>query len=137
VEEDPDPDTTARPDEPRKALAYKLTVEQITLEGETDEDGYIECKIPATAMSGQLVLAPDTPDETEMTLNLGYLNPIDEVSGVKQRLQNLCFDCGDQTNEETPDLEDAVRAFQEKCGLPPTGQLDDDTRAELVKAHIS
>jgi N-acetylmuramoyl-L-alanine amidase len=137
TEEDPPPDTAARADEPRKSMAYTLVIESVTIRGQTDSDGFLECDIPSDAMSGRLVLAPDTPHETEVALNLGYLDPIDEVSGVKQRLRNLCFDSGDETNEETSDLEDAVRAFQSKHGLSATGTIDDATRAALLKAHIS
>lgn len=135
VEEDPEPDTTPRTDEARKALAYKLVIDGVTTEGQTDGDGFLDCPIPAQAMTGLLVLAPGTPHETEVPLHLGHLDPIDEVSGIKQRLRNLCFDCGDQTDEETPDLEAALRAFQTKHGLSATGQIDDATRAELLKAH--
>ena len=137
VREDPPPDTAERADEPRKAMGYRLTVDGVTTEGDTDADGFIEREIPLNATSGRLVLAPGTPHETEVPLNLGHLNPIDEISGVKQRLKNMCFDCGDQTNEVTPDLEAAVRAFQLKHGLPPSGQINDATRAGILKAHIS
>ena len=82
-------------------------------------------------------VAPDTPDETEVTVNLGHLDPITEVTGVKQRLRNLCFDCGDQTPEENEDLETALRAFQSKHGLSVTGTIDQATRDELSKQHGS
>jgi N-acetylmuramoyl-L-alanine amidase len=126
-----------RDDEPRKEMAYRLTVDDVTMDGRTDADGFLECEIPQNATSGHLVLLPGTPHETEVPLLVGHLDPIEEVSGVKQRLKNLCFDCGDQTNEVTPDLEDAVSAFQSKYGLPSTGQLDDATRAAILKAHIT
>jgi len=129
------PAEVARADEPRKALAYELIIDDIPTQGETDDDGYIDREISPDAKNGRLVLAPGTPHETEVTLHLGHLDPIDEVTGVKQRLRNLCFDCGDQSNEETPDLADAVSMFQAKHGLPATGQLDAATRAEILNAH--
>lgn len=135
VVEDPQPDTTPRQDEARGGITYQLIVDGVTTDGTTDSDGYLDCEIPADAMSGQLILSPGTPHETVMPLNLGHLDPIDEVSGVKQRLRNLCFDCGDQTDETTPDFEAAVGAFQLKHGLSVTGKVDDATRAELLKAH--
>ena len=137
TEEDPPPDTSPRTDQPRKSLAYKLTIDGVTIAGTTDGDGYIDCEIPARAQTGQLVLAPGTPDETEVTVNLGHLDPITEVTGVKQRLRNLCFDCGDQTPEENDDLETALRAFQTKHGLSVTGTIDQATRDELSKQHGS
>jgi N-acetylmuramoyl-L-alanine amidase len=135
VGEDPAPDDSARTDQPRKGVAYKLEFEGVTVTGETDADGYVECEIPPGAKRAVLVLAPGTPDETELPLNLGHLDPIDEVSGIKQRLRNLCFDCGDQGDEETPDLAAAVRAFQAMHGLTVTGNVDAATRAEILKAH--
>ncbi|HEY4188731.1 MAG TPA: peptidoglycan-binding domain-containing protein [Polyangia bacterium] len=135
VEEDPEPDATPRTDEARKGLAFKLVIDGVTIEGQTDGDGYLDCQIPAQAMSGHLVLAPGTPHETEVPLHLGHLDPIAEVSGIKQRLRNLCFDCGDQTDDETPGLAAALRAFQAKHGLSVNGEIDDPTRAEILKAH--
>ena len=133
--QDPEPDSEARRDEPRKGLAYTLFVNEETIQGSTDGDGYVDCDIPPNASQGRLVLAPGTPHETEIKLNLGHLDPIDEVSSVKQRLRNLCFDCGDHSDEETPDFAAALRAFQTKHALDPTGTLDEQTRSEILKAH--
>jgi N-acetylmuramoyl-L-alanine amidase len=135
VDNDPESEPTARKDEPRKALPYKLYVGDLVIEGKTDDDGYVECEVPANAGHGRLLLAPGTPDETEIKVNLGHLDPIDELSGVKQRLRNLCFDCGDQSDERTPAFEAALRAFQRKHGMEPTGILDDATRARILKEH--
>ncbi len=135
IGEDPEPNTAARPDEPRGGLAFRLEVDGVAQEGVTDSDGYVDCEIAPNAMSGRLVLAPGTPHETVVSLRLGHLDPIDAVSGVKQRLRNLCFDCGEQGDEETPDLEAALRAFQTKHGLSATGRIDDATRTEILKAH--
>src|SRR6185295_4058908 len=95
-----------------------------TIEGKTDADGFIDCEMPPNATKGRLILAPGTPHETELPLNFGHLDPIEEISGVKQRLKHLCFDCGDPNDEETPELESALRAFQAKHGLSVTGKID-------------
>src|SRR6478752_10449956 len=133
--EDPDPPKGKREDKPRPGIAYVLELGDRVIKGTTDGDGYVNCEIPANAQKGKLVIQPGTPHETEIELNLGHLDPIDEVSGVKQRLRNLCFDCGDDNDEETPDFAAAVRAFQTKHALTATGEVDDETRAELLKAH--
>jgi hypothetical protein len=137
TEEDPPPDNSPRTDEPRKNLAYKLIIDGVTTEGNTDGDGYVDCEIPVRARAGQLVLAPGTPHETEVALNLGHLDPISEITGIKQRLRNLCFDCGDQSPEMNEDLATALRAFQAKHGLSVSGQIDQMTRDELQKQHGS
>jgi hypothetical protein len=133
--QDPESDRAPRRDEPRGQLAFTLYVNEETIQGTTDQDGYVDCGIPPNVTRARLVLAPGTPHETEIKLNLGHLDPIDEISGVKQRLRNLCFDCGDQSNEETPDFAAALRAFQGKHALEPTGVLDEQTRAEILNAH--
>lgn len=135
VDGDPEPQSTARQNEPRKVLPFKLHVNDLVIEGRTDDDGYLECEIPPDASFGRLLLSPGTPDETELKINLGHLDPIDELSGVKQRLRNLCFDCGDQSDEETPGFEAALRSFQRKHGMEPTGTLDGHTRARILKEH--
>ncbi|HET9959411.1 MAG TPA: peptidoglycan-binding domain-containing protein [Polyangiaceae bacterium] len=137
VGEDPEPSREARHDEPRANVKYVVELDEVRISGVTDGDGVLECDIPTKARSGRLILAPGTPDETVLPLNLGHLDPIDTVSGVKQRLANLCFDCGDRSDEETPGFASALRAFQTKQGLAPTGQLTSETRHALQTAHGS
>jgi len=71
-----------------------------------------------------------------VTLRLGHLDPIDTVSGAKQRLSNLGYGCG-----PGPDLDEttreALRAFQGDQGATQTGELDDTTRTQLQQAHGS
>lgn len=134
--EDPEPEKTPLEDEPRKDLAYRLEIGELTYEGKTDGDGILEQLIPPDAGTGRLILEPGTPNETVLPLNLGHLDPIEDVSGVKQRLANLTFPCGDD-DELTPELAAALRAFQAKHGLDVTGELDDETRDAIKKAHAS
>jgi len=132
--EDPEPDATPLKDEPRPDVVYKLEVDSLTFEGTTDSDGVLEHDIPPHARSGRLILEPGTPNETILPLNLGHLDPVEEVSGVKQRLANLTFDCG-SGDGETPELAAALRSFQLKNGLEVTGKIDQATKDELAKIH--
>ncbi len=132
--EDPEPDATLLKDEPRADVAYRLKIDGSTFEGKTSSDGVLECDIPPHVKTGWLILEPGTPNETSLALNLGHLDPIDEVSGVKQRLANLTFDCG-SGDGETPELEAALRLFQQKNGLKVTGKIDQATKDELAKLH--
>jgi len=133
--EDPEPDTRPRDDEPRANVAYKLEVEGQVFTGTTDGDGRLEHDIPPDAARGQLILEPDTPNESIFPLNLGHLDPVSELSGVKQRLANLSYGCGDCDDEETPQLAEALRAFQAKHGLSINGEADDATRNKLKEVH--
>jgi len=133
--EEPDPEPLALEDKPRKNVPYILLLDGKATSGSTDSDGRIELSIPPDARSGTLTLDPGTLKERVISLNLGHLNPIDGVSGVTQRLNNLGFPCGDGTDEET--LSAALRVFQEKSGLPITGNVDDATRNKLRDLHLS
>jgi putative peptidoglycan binding protein len=133
VSEDPEPGPPPE-DKPQANIAYKVEIGALTIEGQTDSDGILECDIPPDARAGRVILEPGTPNETVLPLNLGHLDPIEEVSGVKQRLANLTFPCGDG-DDETPELAAALRAFQEKFSLEITGALDQKTRDAIAKAY--
>jgi len=135
--EDQEVNQTQREDEPRRNVPYVLNIDGNLIEGTTDEEGMIEINIPPNAQRGRLIVEPGTPNEVSIPVNLGHLNPISELSGVKQRLANLGFDCGDRNDEETPGLEAMLRAFQEKHGLNVTGELDQATRDKLQELHGS
>jgi N-acetylmuramoyl-L-alanine amidase len=137
VSEDPDPDEQKVEEEPRANVPYRLEVDGIVSEGETDDEGRVEVTIPPDARGGKITLEPATEREAVFELKLGHLDPIEEPSGVKQRLNNLGIFCADASNEATPELEAAVREFQEKHGLEVTGEVDDATRDELEELHES
>jgi peptidoglycan hydrolase-like protein with peptidoglycan-binding domain len=52
----------------------------------------------------------------------------DDEADARKRLHNLGYAVG-------PDLKPAIAAFQQDYGLTPNGDLDDDTRDTLTKAH--
>jgi len=137
LSEDPEPQTEPLEDEPRANVPYLLDVDAQRFEGTTDADGFLEVAVPGNARRGRLLLYPGTEQQEEFTLELGHLAPITEIVGVKQRLANLTFDCGDRTEEMTPGLEQAITAFQVKHGMEPTGELTDDFRTALQEAHGS
>lgn len=126
-----------REDTPRQNVPYVLEIDGSLIEGITDGDGRIECPIPPNAQRCRLILEPGTLNEVSIPVNLGHLNPLSEFSGVKQRLSNLGFDCGDRNDTETPGLEAILRAFQEKHGMNVTGELDQATRDKLQELHGS
>ncbi len=132
---DPQPEYPPEEDRPRADVPYVLDIDGVRQEGTTDADGRIEAPIPGNARRGKLILNPGTEEEETIELRLGAVGPITELSGVKQRLHNLTFDCGDVNEQETPELEAALRAFQQKHGLEVTGRADQATRDKLVEAH--
>jgi len=63
---------------------------------------------------------------------IGWMDPIAEVSGIQARLNNLGFDCGDPDGAPDDDTTSAVKAFQARIGIDPTGTIDDTLRQKLA-----
>lgn len=125
-------------DEPWANAPFVLQIDgQIVGEDQTDSDGYLEVQIPPNAREGRLIVEPGTERERIIPLNLGHLNPVETVSGVKQRLFNLGISCGESDEQETAEFEEAVREFQAKHGLEVTGRVDQQTRDAIRDAHGS
>jgi hypothetical protein len=120
-------------EEPWTNCPYILEIDGNRINGTSDGQGFVEAKIPPRAQSGRLIMSPRNPDEMIIELSLGTLNPPDEISGVKQRLSNLGFDCGDDGNEVTEAFAEALQLFQECYGLRATGEVDDATRDKLTE----
>jgi peptidoglycan hydrolase-like protein with peptidoglycan-binding domain len=70
-------------------------------------------------------------------LRLGHLDPVAEISGVQARLLNLGIYGGPVDGEMNPEFEAAIRVFQERNGLQPTGKLDDQVKSWAERAHGS
>jgi N-acetylmuramoyl-L-alanine amidase len=137
ITEDPEPTGQPNEDEPRANVPYVLDIEGERHEGTTDADGYLEVPMPGNAELGRLTLNPGTENQEAFDLQLGRLSPISEYRGVKERLCNLSFDCGDRTNEMTDGLHWAIEAFQSKHGLEPTGELTEEVRNKIRELHGS
>lgn len=117
--------------EPRKNEPYSLVLDDKTIDGTTDGEGFVEAFIRPNCPGGKLIL---TNTGEEIPISLGHLNPIDTVSGVRQRLSNLGFYCGD--GDEVDDATKiALSQFQGAHGLPKTGEIDDATRSKLQSLH--
>jgi len=121
--------------QPRANTRYTLIVDGQVFFGTTDADGRLQQFIPPNAKSAKLVLISDGVCQTQ-DLNLGYMDPITEVSGVRLRLINLGYDCG-SGDPASPEMRQALRDFQSDHGLPATGELNDATRSQIQQAHGS
>lgn len=125
-------------DEEGKPIAnvpYKITIDGTHRHGTTDADGWVIESIPPDAQGGKLLVGKEG-EEQEHELNLGHLDPIEELTGVQARLRNLGYDCAvdGQLNEQT---REALKHFQLEHSLDPTGEPDDATREHLQKEHHS
>lgn len=111
---------------------YILTCNGVALQGATDNTGMLEVSIDAAAEECHLQM-PD--DDLECIIRLGHLDPIEETSGVQQRLHNLGFYLGDLDAVDQDDIAEALAAFQSSANLDVTGKLDDATRQKLFDMH--
>jgi len=84
----------------------------------TDGDGILQETIPSTAISGRLIV-PDA--NIDMRLSFGHLAPLDSddekvvVRGAQQRLRSLGYYNGPSDGNKSPELSQAVAAFQNFC----------------------
>lgn len=118
--------------EPRANEDYTLIIDDKIIQGKTDADGNIEHFIQPDAKGGKLLL---NGGKEEYPVRIGHLNPIDILSGIKQRLNNLGYDCGDESDSLTPKLKQALLQFQADHKLPQTGEADAATKSKLESLH--
>jgi N-acetylmuramoyl-L-alanine amidase len=97
--------------DPMASTDCMLTVEGSTFELVTDGDGYLDQEIPASAERATL-----TVGELELDLRIGHLDPVDAMTGLQARLNNLGYytgefpESGDELDEEL--LAFAIELFQ-------------------------
>ncbi len=132
---------------PRPNLDYVLVIEGRSRRGQTDADGKITESIPPNAKTGKLTYAaptamdgtgkplPGKPKTLVMILQLGSLNPISEVSGLKARLANLGLYNGPIDENLDAAATQAISSFQARQGMSVTGVADDATRQKLQAIH--
>jgi Putative peptidoglycan binding domain len=99
----------------------------------SDGEGVIEVSVRSSTREVKLV----TPEQ-ELILDVGALDPVEEVSGWQARLRNLGYfhgEVGDDSNVDESSL--ALRLFQADNDLDVTGEPDANTRAKLLDSHGS
>jgi N-acetylmuramoyl-L-alanine amidase len=121
-----------------EGAAFRLEVGRRVQEGQVGADGLVELNIDPQEESGVLIVCLDesTPEAT-MTwhLGLGRLDPLDTISGVQARLNNLGFNSGPVDGIDGPLTQTAVRRFQEQYGLHVDGVAGPETQAKLEELH--
>lgn len=133
---DPDYEPPKEEEEPIKNAPYVFEVDGVRVdEGKTDGDGCVEIPLMPNARVGRLTVHSGKPEEKTFTLDLGGMDPVDEVPGVRKRLANLGFFCAPDGPENSDDLESSLRKFQEKNSLDVTGKTDDATKSKLKELH--
>lgn len=102
----------------------------------TDANGRIEMEIPPEAECGKLRVK-DSP-YPEVPFKIGHLDPIEEITGWKARLNNLGYYAGPVDDQETAQLLSAIEEFQIdffKSMSQVDGKCGTNTQAKLKEAH--
>ena len=120
-------------DEIRANQPYELVVDGITRTGMTDDEGVLEASVSPAAKQATVRVGPDGH---ELSMLIGYVRPIATLEGVKSRLNNLDFGCGDPADPLDDETRAAIMAFEESVGLPPTGDWQNAAfRQKLQEIH--
>ena len=126
--------------EPYADLPYELDLGSGPIEGTTDGKGLLAHEITHVVQRGSVKIWSDgakTPDTQlcEIALEIGGLDPIDEISGIQARLQNLAYDCGPIDGIDGPKTRAGVKAFQRDREIEVDGIAGPITQGELEQAH--
>jgi hypothetical protein len=119
-------------EQPRSNQKYILVIDGLIFSGFTDEAGKLEQEIHPNAQRGTLTIGPD---QMTCDLQFGFLDPIDEITGIQGRLTNLGYDCGEINGQMNEDTQAALRAFQHRFQLEVTGRVDEKTLKQLEHIH--
>jgi len=120
---------------PDAQVPWVVVVDGRTQKGTTDSDGILEFAIPPAAKVADVRVGPPER-EKKFQLQLGVIDPIEELSGVRSRLENLGFPCGSEDDGADGATKEAILLFQKSFGHPePSGELDERTRQELKSLH--
>lgn len=125
-------------DTPLAGKAFELELGNELHEGTTDGDGIVEQEVAEGDEAGELTVWLSDNREAERyvwEIHLGHLDPVEEVVGVRQRLNNLGFYCEEGGDEIDETLRLALRGFQDIAGIETSGEIDDATRGKLVEMH--
>lgn len=113
---------------PRANEPYVLVVDGDVRTGNTDGDGWIRQVIPPDASEGTLQLKNG---QESYPLNLGALDPVEQITGVQARLKALGYYSGSADGSESPQLSEAIREYQKRRGLTESGKADAATASAL------
>jgi hypothetical protein len=113
---------------PRANEDYVLELEGKLIQGKTDGEGKLEHFIPGEAKSARLTLRNG---KEVIPIRIGDLDPVEEASGIQQRLNNLGYECGSEDGAIGDATKEALKRFQADYKLNVTGEADDATKSKL------
>ena len=111
---------------------FELNVGGKTITGALDASGVLEQAVPIRTTSATLKVWKADSSFEVWDLRIGYMDPITELTGIQARLSNLGFFSGSIDGVLNGDTTAAIKAFQERVGVEPTGAVDDALRQKLA-----
>jgi hypothetical protein len=121
-------------DVPQANEPYVLQIDALRFTGTTDGQGGLRERIPGNAKGGTLYVGAN---QERYDIQIGHMDPIDAITGIQARLNNLGFLCGPPDGTLSAATIQAIRGFQAQHKLPISGQPDEGTRRKLVEQHGS
>jgi hypothetical protein len=128
-------------DGPRAKEPYHIEIGGRVYRGqtlETDADGMAICRVPATAEYAELIIGKN---EDVYELMIGHMDPIDTVTGIHGRLQNMGFEVGGVHSPYDDQSAEAMAAFllEQKEDLNKRNVADPDNQENqsILKAAYS
>jgi hypothetical protein len=112
--------------------SIKLIIDGAETAATTDGDGRVDVPISPQAVEARLRI---DGEPGEFLLQLGLLDPLDEVSGLQGRLFNLGFDPRGIDNKYGKNTRKAMQGFQKSRSMRPTERPDAPTRAALESEY--
>ncbi len=117
---------------------YRLRLKDQIIEGVTDSNGLLEHQIDPLLEDGELTVEyQEGASRQSFTwiLEIGYLEPVEELRGIQSRLNNLGFDSGPQDGKLGEWTRSAIEAFQKAYGLKMDGIAGRQTKAKLSEVY--
>ena len=109
---------------------YRLELGGKTIKAATDGEGLLDKEIPPQVKDAILII-----EDQEIFLKIGYLDPIDTITGWQGRLNNLGYKAGEADGEESAETRSAIEEFQCEHDLKVDGIAGPATQAKLKKVH--
>ena len=121
---------------PRSNEKYVLKIEDQELKGNLDNDGRMNVEIPVSAKEALLYLGDEGKQE-KLKLKIGYLDPVSEVTGIKQRMRNMGMYYGKLDDSIDDAFLASLKMFQKKHNLSETGEVNEKTKQKVKEAYGS
>ncbi|MFZ5889485.1 MAG: peptidoglycan-binding protein [Myxococcota bacterium] len=119
---------TVRAEPPQTGQASVQAEQALT----TDGEGKVSVEIAKHVTEGAVII-----DGFEFAMHIGMLDPIEEDSGLGQRLTNLGYPVPADPDDRDPDeLQSAIEEFQCDHGMKVTGKRE-DVESKIKELHGS